>query len=466
MRVKFIGATESVTGSKHLLLTEKGTQILLDCGLYQGEGKATDELNRHLGVDPSSISAVILSHAHVDHCGNLPLLCKQGFTGPIYCTSATKDVCSILLLDSAHIHENDVSFINKRRRARGIAPLKPLYSVKDAEECLKQFKAIKFDTDFKVSDEVSAYFSENSHIIGSAAVNVTATEGGKVTKLTFTGDIGRYNDPLLKPPAVFQQADYIICESTYGDRLHEYGENPEEHLHRTIIETCVNKGGKVIMPAFSLGRTQEILFVLDTLKNQKRLPDLAVFVDSPLSSKATEIVKKHPEAFNAHLQAYITKDPEPFCFEGLTFIDDVEDSKNLNAIEEPCIIISASGMGDAGRVKHHIRNNIENSKNTILLTGYCAPGTLGARLQEGGSEIRIFGDTFKINAKVDAMHSLSAHGDYQEMLKFLSCQETDKVKTIFLVHGDPEAKQGWKEHLLAAGYANVIIPAKGDVIQL
>jgi metallo-beta-lactamase family protein len=466
MRVKFIGATESVTGSKHLLLTESGTQVLLDCGLYQGEGRTTDELNRHLGVDPASISAVLLSHAHIDHSGNLPLLCKQGFEGPIYCTPATKDVCSILLLDSAHIHENDVSFINKRRRARGQDLLKPLYTVRDAEECMRQFKTVKFDTDFKVCDELRAYFSENSHIIGSAAVHVTATEKGKVTRLSFTGDIGRYNDPLLKPPSVFQQADYIICESTYGDRHHDYVENQEEQILRTIIDTCIEKKGKLIMPAFSLGRTQEILFVLDTLKSQKRLPELSVFVDSPLSSKATAVVKKHPEAFNAHLQAYIKKDPEPFCFEGLSFIDDVEDSKHLNATKEPCIIISASGMGDAGRVKHHIKNTIEDSKNTILFTGYCAPGTLGARLQSGGAEIRIFGDTFKIQAGIEAMHSLSAHGDYKEMLRFLSCQDPEKIKTVFLVHGDEDAKIGWKKHLQAAGFNAVIIPGKGDVIDL
>lgn len=466
MKLKFIGATEGVTGSKHLVLTENGSQVLLDCGLYQGEGKETDELNRHLGLNPLALDAVLLSHAHVDHSGNLPFLCKQGFNGPIYCTPATADVCGILLLDSAHIHESDVMYINKRRRARGMQPIKPLYTVHDAEDALKQLKTVKFDTDFKINSELSAYFSESGHIIGAAAINLTAIENGNITKLCFTGDIGRYDDPLLRAPAIFQQADYIICESTYGDRLHEAKENAEAHLLKVIERTCVENEGRVIMPAFSLGRTQEILFLLDGLKNKGLLPEVPVYVDSPLSSKATEIVKKHPESFNEHLQAYIKKDPEPFCFKGLSFIEDAEDSKQLNSKKDPCVIISASGMGDAGRVKHHIRNAIEDPKNTILFTGYCAPGTLGARLLAGGEEVRIFGESFKVTATIDGVRSLSAHADQAEMLRYLSCQEQSKLKGIFLVHGEEEAKLGFKTKLEEVGYNNVVIPAKGSSFPL
>lgn len=466
MKLKFIGATETVTGSMHLVLTENGAQVLLDCGLYQGHGKTTDELNRHLGLNPNEIDAVLLSHAHIDHSGNLPLLCKEGFEGPIYCTPATFDVCKILLIDSAHIHESDVEYINKRKKAKGQAPIKPLYTVKDAERCLKQFKSVKFNIDFKVSSELRAYFSENGHIIGSAAINLTATENGKTTKLCFTGDIGRYNDPLLKAPAVFQQSDYIICESTYGDRLHDSVENAEQHVLKMINETCVEKQGKLIIPAFSLGRTQEILFVFDGLKNKGLLPDVPVYVDSPLSAKATAIVKKHPESFNENLQQYIKDDPEPFCFEGLTFIEEVEDSKKLNNLHEPCVIISASGMGDAGRVKHHISNNVGNPNCAILFTGYCAPGSLGARLLSGVNVVRIYGDEFEVKARVEGIKTLSAHADYSEMIRFLSCQNIKKVKAVFLVHGEDEPKVAFKQHLKEAGFEHVVIPVKGEIIAL
>ncbi len=466
MKLKFIGAAEGVTGSKHLILTEKGSQILLDCGMYQGMGKETDELNRHLGLNPSAIDAVILSHAHIDHSGSLPTLVKQGFRGKIYCTPATLDVCRILLLDSAHIHESDVSYINKRRRKLGYPPIKPLYSVHDAEECLKQFKAISFNTDFHINDEISFYFSENGHIIGSAAVNVTAEENGKITKLTFTGDIGRYSDPLLKAPAVFQQADYIICESTYGDRLHEALTDSEGKLLEIVKSTCVEKKGKLVIPAFSLGRTQEILYLLDKLTNRNLLPKIQIFVDSPLSTKATEIVRKHPESFNEELSAYIKKDPDPFGFPNLTYIEDTQESIALNNYKEPCVIISASGMGDAGRVKHHIKNAIGDVRNTILMSGYCAPHTLGAKLMAGDKEVHIFGDYFEVKAEIQSILSLSAHADYSEMIRFLSCQEKEKVKTIFLVHGETEAKVEFKEKLISEGFKNVVIPVKGEVMHL
>jgi metallo-beta-lactamase family protein len=466
MKLKFIGATEDVTGSKHLLFTEAGKQILLDCGLYQGMGKETDVLNRHLGVDPSHIDAVILSHAHIDHSGNLPLLVKQGFHGKIYCSPATLDVCEILLLDSAHIHESDVKYINKRRAKKGYEPIKPLYSIRDAEKCLEQFKAIPFDTDFHLNEEISFYFSENGHIIGSAAINITAREKGKTTKLCFTGDVGRYADPLLKAPSVFQQADYIICESTYGDQLHETPENTENKLLELVKHTCIDKKGKLIIPAFSLGRTQEILYLLDKLKNKNLLPEISMYVDSPLSTKATEIVSKHPESFNAELQAYLKRDADPFGFPNLSYIEDAEESIALNEKNEPCVIISASGMGDAGRVKHHIKNAIGDPKNTILWSGYCAPGTLGARLMSGEQEVHIFGDTFPVKAEIVSILSLSAHADYSELLRYLSCQDKTKVKSIFLVHGESTAKTVFKEKLIEEGYAEVLIPKKGDVVPL
>lgn len=466
MKIKFIGATESVTGSKHLLITQNGCQVLLDCGLYQGMGKDTDEMNQHLGVDPTKIEAVLLSHGHIDHCGNLPNLVNQGFSGHIYCTPATYDVCSILLVDSAHIHESDVRFINKRRAKKGLREIKPLYTVHDAEKCLKQFKKIPFDTDFHLNSQLAFRFTGNGHIIGSAAINITANENGKTTRLAFTGDIGRYSDPLLKPPSPFPQADYVISESTYGNRLHESMGDSEAYLREVINSTCVEKLGRVIIPAFSLGRTQELLYLLDKLHNKGKLPEVKIYVDSPLSSKATDIVRKHPEAFNDELSAYIKKDPDPFGFKNLEYIEDAAGSKALNDMTEPCVILSASGMADAGRVKHHIANAITNPKNTILITGYCAPHTLGARLMDAEKRIHIFGEFYDVKARVESILSLSAHADADEIVRFLGTQDEKQVQTVFLVHGEADAKAALQERLLAKGFHHVEIPVKGQSFEL
>jgi len=466
MVLKFIGATETVTGSKHLIFTEKGRQILLDCGLYQGRSKETDPLNRNLGLDASKIEAVILSHGHVDHCGNLPTLVKEGFTGKIYCTPATYDVCEILLLDSAQIHENDIKFINKFRLKEGRKLLKPIYTVKEAEKCLKHFKKVPFHADFNLNDEISFRFTEAGHIIGAACINITAKENGKTTRLCFSGDVGRYQDLLLKAPEPFPHADHIICESTYGNKLHESGHAAEEKLLTIVMETCVHQKGKLIIPSFSLGRTQEIVYVLNKLKNMGHMQGVKVYVDSPLSSKATAIVKKHPEAFNTALREYIKNDPEPFAFPGLTYIEKVEDSKALNESDAPCVIISASGMGDAGRVKHHIIHNVGNAKNCVLIVGYCTPNSLGADLMEGKRSVHAFGEYYEVKARVESLLSFSAHADHKELVKFLSCQDKEKVKTIFLVHGEEDAKKGFREKLLAEGYKSVVIPAKGQTFPL
>jgi metallo-beta-lactamase family protein len=460
MKIRFIGATESVTGSKHLITTESGSRVLLDCGLYQGRGKEVDEMNRKLDVDPSSIDAVILSHAHIDHSGNLPSLVKQGFDGVIYCTEATFDVCKILLLDSAHIHENDIKYLNIKRERKGLEPLKPLYTTDDAEKCLKQFKAIRYKVDTFINKELSFHFTDAGHIIGSAAVHVVCNEGSKEVRLTFSGDVGRYTDLLLKSPDVFPQADYIICESTYGDRLHDVSVNSEAKLLDVVNYTCVEKLGRLIIPAFSLGRTQEIVFALDKMKNERLLPDIKIFVDSPLSTSATNIMRQHTDGFNKSLQKYILTDPDPFGFNNLHYIQNVEESIALNSLQEPCIIISASGMGDAGRVKHHLKNAIGNPKNTVLLSGYCAPGTLGRRLLDGEKSVHIFGDHYDVKADIESIMSYSAHADYSELLRFLSCQDASKVKTMFLVHGEDDAKLSFKKTLTKNGFSNVIIPEK------
>lgn len=467
MEVKFIGATETVTGSKHLITTDNGFRLLLECGLYQGAGKATDEMNRHLGFNPGEIDAMILSHAHIDHSGNIPLLVKQGFLGSIYCTPATLEVVEVLLYDSAKIHEGDVEFLNKKREANNLAPLKPLYNTKDVERCMPHFKTVPYNAEFKLNPEVAFTFTNAGHILGSAVVNLKLeTKDKKQITLTFSGDVGRYNDMLLKMPATFPQADYIICESTYGNKLHENEPDAELHLLNVVRQTCIEKKGKLIIPAFSLGRTQEIVFVLDKLKNKKLLPNIKVYVDSPLSTNITNIMRNNVDLFNEKLQEYIKKDPDPFGFSSLTYIQEREESIALNHVKEPCIIISASGMMDAGRIKHHLAKNISDPINTILVVGYCSPNSLGGRIRAGQKQVKIFGDYFDVNADVEIIDSFSAHGDYNELIKFLSCQEKEKVKKIFLVHGEDDAKISFREKLKNEGYKDVIIPHKGDTFTL
>jgi len=467
MKVKFIGATETVTGSKHLLQTDKGYHVLLDCGLYQGMGKETDSLNRHLGFNPSEIDAVILSHAHIDHSGNLPLLVQQGFLGSIYCTPQTLEVVEVLLKDSAKIHEYDIEYVNKKREQRGEEPLEPLYTSKDVEHCLKHFKTVPYHGEFHLNEEVSFMFTDAGHILGSAAINLKVkNQDNKIIHLTFTGDVGKYNDMLLKDPECFPQADYIICESTYGDRLHEIEPDAELHLLNVVRNTCVEKKGKLIIPAFSLGRTQEIVYILDKLKNKNLLPNIKVYVDSPLSTNITDIMRENVDCFNERLHEYIKTDVDPFGFSNLKYIREKEESMALNTSEEPCIIISASGMMDAGRIKHHLANNIANPKNTVLVVGYCTPNSLGGKIKAGEKEVKIFGKLIELNANVEIIDSYSAHADYSELIRFLSCQDKSKVKKIFLVHGDPDAKLSFKEKLMAEGYFDIIIPNKTEVFNL
>ena len=467
MDIKFLGATETVTGSKHLVTTDSGFNILLDCGLYQGGGKESDILNRNLNLNPSEIDVVILSHAHIDHSGNLPLLVREGFLGSIYCTPPTLEVVEILLYDSAKIHENDIEFINKKREQRNQPPLKPLYTTKDVDRCMKHFKTVPYHADFHLSNDATLTFTDAGHILGSAVVNLKLKKSdSQIIHLTFTGDVGKYNDLLLKNPETFPQADYIICESTYGDRLHEVEIDAEAHLLRVIINTCVEKKGKLIIPAFSLGRTQEIVFILDKLKNKGLLPNIKVYVDSPMSANITDIMRDNVSCFNEKLQEYIKKDPDPFGFKNLIYIREKVDSIALNASKEPCIIISASGMMDAGRIKHHLANNISDSKNTVLVVGYCTPNSLGGHIRDGKKMVKIFGEMHEVKADVEIIDSYSAHADYKELIRFLSCQDKKIVKKIFLVHGDPNSKISFKEKLIKEGYREVIIPIHSETFSL
>ena len=464
MKIAFHGAAQTVTGSKHLVTLDNGKKILLDCGMFQGMGDQTDELNKDFGFNAGDVDYVILSHAHIDHCGLLPKLVKDGYKGKIFATPATKDLASILMEDSAGIQENDIKFINKRLALEGLPNAQPLYTTLDALAAADRFETVEYDTWFTIDENISFSYTDAGHIIGSAAVHLRITENGKQTRITFSGDVGRYRDIILKSPAPFEQADYILIESTYGNTLHEQFHPTTDALLEWIENTCLKKKGKLIMPAFSVGRTQEILYALNLLSLQNKLPAVDYYVDSPLSTKATEILKRYPQYFNESIQEVLKTDKDPFDFPGLKFTTSVDDSKRLNFIKDACVIISASGMAEAGRVKHHISNNIENSRNSILLTGYCEPHSLGGRLKNGDKEVRIFGQWHQVNAEVGQIRSMSAHGDYNDLLHFLDCQDAAKVKKVFLVHGEPDVQKDFRQKVLDKGFKNVDIPTRHQEI--
>ena len=460
MKIAFHGAARTVTGSKHLLTLKNGTRYLLDCGMFQGMGPQTDELNRQWGFDPKAVNYLILSHAHIDHSGLIPKLVKDGFTGKIFSTPATRELTAVLLADSANIQQEDIKFVHKKNIVDDQISMEPLYDEENAKQAMQLFETVEYEQWFAIDESVQIMYSDAGHILGSAAVHVKIKEEGREVNLTFSGDVGRYRDVLLDSPQPFPQSDYILIESTYGNSLHDPDVQTPELLLQWIQRTCLTKKGKLIIPAFSVGRTQEILFSLNQLELEGRLPALDYYLDSPLSITVTEIVKEYPSLFNQNIQKILKTDKDPFAFAGLQYIRNVEDSKKLNFRNAPSVIISASGMADAGRVKHHISNNIENSRNTILLVGYCEPHTLGGRLMNGAKEVNIFGVSHEVHAEVGSIRSMSAHGDYRDLIHFLACQDPKKVKKLFLVHGDYDVQQAFKERLLKEGFMDVEIPER------
>ncbi len=458
MKISFHGAARCVTGSKHIVTLKSGKKILLDAGMFQGMGDETSMLNRSFGFDPSEITYMVLSHAHIDHSGLIPKLVKEGFKGPIYCTPATKELTAVLLEDSAEIQQDDVKYENKRRALQGLPYLKPLYTVEEAQYCLQQFVTVQYGVWTNIDADISLLFTDAGHIIGSACVHLKVKDDDQEQCISFSGDLGRYRDVILKSPEVFPQADYIILESTYGNSLHDMKQSTPDQLLAWIEKACVQKKGKLIIPAFSVGRTQEILFDLNQLELERRLPEVNYFVDSPLSTRATQIVKKYPAYFNKRIQRILETDTDPFSFKGLHFIKTIEESKLLNFSDEPCVIISASGMADAGRVKHHISNNIENSRNTILFTGYCEPRSMGGRLLAGSKEVRIYGVSHEVHAEIGQIRSMSAHGDYDDLCQWLACQDPQQVKRLFLVHGEYDVQEAFKERLMRKGFKDVEVP--------
>ncbi|SHF11013.1 MBL fold metallo-hydrolase RNA specificity domain-containing protein [Flavisolibacter ginsengisoli] len=460
MNIKFHGAARTVTGSCHLLTLDNGLNVLLDCGMFQGMGVETDDLNEKFGFDPSSIDFLLLSHAHIDHTGLIPKLVKEGFKGKIVCTPATKDLTEILLYDSAEIQTYEIEYKNKKRSLRNLPPYEPLFTSEHVQLSLNLFETIDYDQLTELSEGLQLLFINTGHLIGSAGIYLKITEQGKENTLFYSGDIGRYRSVLLKPPAEFPQANHIIMESTYGDKHHDIKFNTIEKLHKWIKNICIENGGQLIIPAFSVGRTQEVLYALNQLSLEKRLPEIPYFVDSPLSSKATGVIKKYTDQFNDRLQQVLSIDDDPFDFPGLKYIDNVEDSKRLTESTLPCVIISASGTADAGRVRHHINSCISKENCGVLLVGYCSPNSLGGQLLIGTKEVEIFNDPCAVLCEVGQIKGMSAHADTDDLLKFISCQDPEQVKSIYLVHGEYSVQQAFAKRLQLKGYKNVEIPGQ------
>ena len=466
--IRFCGAAGTVTGSCYLITLDNGYKILLEAGLYQGREEEFLALNNPWLFDPAEIDAVILSHSHIDHSGRIPKLVSDGFQGPIICTEATKALCGVMLLDSARIQERDAEWENKRLRKAGQpAAARALYTVENAEKSLGHFTGIAYEQWHPLCEGVSVILKDSGHIFGSASVTLRVVRaGGEPLLIGFTGDIGRPNRPILKDPQPLSQVDYLICESTYGGVRHRDVTSDQHDLLAIIRDTCVERRGKVLIPAFSIGRTQEIVYMLDQLETAGELPKIPVFVDSPLAVNATEVFRHHPECFDSQVLAYMRQDPNPFGFNDLHYIRKVEHSKALNRMEGPAIIISASGMMNAGRIRHHLFNHMGDAQNTILIVGHCAPHTLGARLRRGDRRVRLFGAERDVQAQVLVRDSYSAHGDEQEMLDYLDGQDRQRLQSIFLVHGDPGRQAAFQSALKARGFGGVHIPQLNEEVPL
>lgn len=465
MEIQFIGAAQTVTGSMHHIKT-KQANFLLDCGLYQGRRKDAFEINRSFNFfNPADIDFVILSHAHIDHSGNLPTLFKNGFHGKIYSTFATRDLSVVMLQDSAHIQEKDVEFVNRKRKRLGKKLFEPLYVPDDAVKALELFVGLNYHQEYEIVPGITLKFYDAGHILGSAIVTLTIKEEEKIINLAFSGDLGRPNLPILKDPENIPSVDYFICESTYGGILHENALNSEGALAAVISKAIINKS-KIIIPAFSVGRTQEIVYSLHKIFENGKAGRIPVYVDSPLAVNATSVFRLHPECFDSETAEFLLKNEDPFGFNRLTYITSVEESKKLNDVAGPCIIMSSSGMCEAGRILHHLVNNIENPNNIILMVGYCAENTLGRKLIDGEKKVNILGDEYNVNAEVIVMQSFSAHADANELIDYTSKLDKNMMKNIFLVHGEIDQQEIYKNHLETVGFKNIIIPERGYAVKI
>ena len=435
MKLTFYGAASTVTGSMHHLESE-GKRYLLDCGMYQGRRKEAEQQNRNLPFQASAIDGVVLSHAHIDHTGILPLLVKNGFRGPVYATPATADLCNWMLRDTAHIMESDAEFVSRRTRQA----VNPLFTMKDAEATLPLFRQVDYHTPTQLNPALSYESYDAGHMLGSSCVVLRENTGGKAVSLCFSGDVGRPGLPIVRDPEVLPPVDYLIMESTYGNRLHEQQGEVVDHLAEVVNRT-VKRGGRVIVPAFAVGRTQQVVLLLHQLSNEKRIPTLPIFVDSPLAVNVTRVFRDHPECFDEETRKFLDDGQDPFGFKSLQYVREAADSKKLNNLQGPFIVISPSGMCEVGRVLHHLRHNIGDARNTVLITGFQAENTLGRKLVDGMKEVKIFGELVEVRAEVASLQALSGHADRNELLSWLKPM-TPTLKKIFLVHGEPDQAEG------------------------
>lgn len=464
MKFTFHGAAGEVTGSSHII-EAGGKKVLLDCGLYQGKRKEAFEKNRQFPFEPAELDAVVLSHAHMDHSGNLPTLVKKGFRGTIWCTDVTAELCGIMFRDCAHIQELDVAYVNKKRAKQGKNLFEPLYTEADAEVAVGRLMGVKYGQTFSPVDGMDVTFFDAGHILGSAITAIDVGTNGARRRVMYTGDIGRYEIPILRDPVPVSDIDYLITESTYGDRVHPTGTDVKGRLESIVKRICETKG-KLIIPAFSIGRTQLIVYLLNKLYVEGRICALPVYVDSPLSSAATEIYARHKECWDEDTEHFILNGKKPFSFNTLKYTESVDESKMLNALDGPMIIISASGMMEAGRVLHHIANNMGDPKNIILVVGYQAANTLGRKIVDHEKVVKIFGEEHDMRATVETMEALSAHGDRNEMLRYIENCGTRKVKKAFCVHGEDGALTEWAATLKKAGVDETYVPVSGQSFEV
>jgi len=468
MKLTFWGAAGTVTGSMHLVETG-GKRYLLDCGLYQGRRKDADRKNRVLPFPGSSIDAVVLSHAHIDHSGNLPTLVKNGFSGPIYTTPATIDLCNWMLRDTAHIQEKDAEFLNKRRDKRKVAGLEngvvqPLYTTPDAEKTIPLFRPVPYHTSTEISPTLQYESYDAGHILGSSFIVMHDSSGPQAVRLAFSGDVGRPNLPIIRDPEAMPPADYLILESTYGARLHKSVSHVINKLSDVIIRTA-KRGGRVIVPAFAVGRTQQLVLLLHQLVNEKRIPNIPIFVDSPLAINITKVHRDHPECFDEETREYLIHGEDPFGFKRLQYVREAADSIKLNDLHGPFVVISASGMAEQGRILHHLRNNIEDGRNTILITGFQAHDTLGRKLVEKWPEVNIFGEPMRVRAEIASLDELSGHADYNELLAWLK-PVASHLRKVFLVHGEQQQAESFAKLLHSTYNLDVTVPAPGQSFEL
>ncbi|MDP3975526.1 MAG: MBL fold metallo-hydrolase [bacterium] len=461
--LSFHGAAGEVTGSKHLLHTSDGSKILLDCGLFQGRREEANQKNRLFGFDPREIDAVLLSHAHIDHSGLLPKLSKDGFSGPVFCSTATRDLVYPMLLDSAHIQQEDEHYFRKRRD-KELEKKEPLYNEEDVEKVFKHFVGKKYGVAFQVIDGVKASFFDAGHVLGSSVIVLwVKTRKGK-KKVVFTGDLGRANVPILRDPELVSEADYLIIESTYGDREHERVGDIEDDLEKSLNRT-IRRGGKVIIPAFALERTQEMILRLEDLLHRKIIPPVPIFVDSPLATKITRVFEKHPEYYDDDMRKRAKRNKKVFSFANLRFTESVEESKEINFVNGPCIIIAGSGMCENGRVRHHLKANIEDHRNSVLIVGYQAEQTLGRKLVEGKKIVSILGADYEVNADIVVFKSLSAHADMHGLDDYV--RNIKGLEKIFLVHGEESSRQAFAKRIQSFYKgAEVILPSIGETYEL